>query len=309
MEDGWEMYLPDDEPTLPSWSRASDIRTLTLGNGCQGSWTLSHLYDDLPDAIWFILGTATHLAFEKVALEEVTTLEGALAVAYAEKERLMREALDVGIIESARAKRGIATVDQDIELIVSKWWSDVHPSSPTRMSIYESYEWPPSPEVVIDYGSGEDRLVTTIDAVFTAKETGDTLVVDWKTGSSKSSHESQLQIYTYGLRQLDRLEGHYSEIPLTLGWFHHAAHGKLQPVTKYWGDDVIAAMIRSTYRTKANILDYGETVFNPDWWCGFCTAKGKCPVMGEGELLDIRSRIVTAGFQESPAELGETNDE
>lgn len=285
--------------TLPVWSRASDIRTLALGSGCQGQWALSHLYSgELPDAVWFILGTSLHTAIEEVITDELT-LDEMIDVAHTDKMMMLAEANDVIEQTSARRKRHLGTLDDDIDRMCKKWWDDVHPSSPTRMKQYNDYDWPPTVEHVIDIGEGEDRLITTVDAIFTGGERfgEETVVVDWKTGATKKSSDSQLHVYAYGLSR----EGMFdTDRQVTLGWFHHVDHSLTQHVHDYWGDEVVGAQIRATHRIKGGIKQNGELVFVPDWFCGYCTARTKCPVMGQGDMAEIKLRIKEATFLEEP---------
>jgi len=284
---------------LPEWSRASDIRTLALGSGCQGQWALSHLYDDLPDAVWFILGTSIHTAIEDAIVNELT-FEEMLDSAHTDKMMMLAQA-GGDIIEqtSKRRKRHLGTVDEDIDRMCKKWWDDVHPSSPTRMAQYDDYDWPPRVEHVIDIDMGDHRLITTVDAIFEGgKRFGEEVaIVDWKSGATKRSSDSQLHTYAYGLEK----EGIFDTgSAVTIGWFHHIDHSSLQHVHDYWGDEVVGAQIRATHRAKEGIKENGELVFVPDWICNYCTARSKCPIMGQGDMADIKLRIKEATFLTEP---------
>lgn len=277
-----------DTISIPLWSRASDIRTLALGQGCEGQWYLSHLYrGELPDAVWFILGTAIHTAIEETILHDYT-LDEAIEIAHTDRRMMMHDAEANGIIQqtSARAKRGLHTIEDDINRMVKKWWDDVHPSSPSRLPVYNDYDWPPTVEYVIDVGIDETRLITTVDAIFRGSQKfGEgTLVVDWKSGSTKKSHPSQIQTYAYGLKA----EGLFDPTAqLVIGAFHHIDHSTLQFEYDYWGDEIVESWIRNTNLTKS----HKDITFNPDWWCGYCTARAKCPVMGDGDMQDIKIRL------------------
>lgn len=292
--------------TIPMWTRASDLRTLTLGSGCEGQWLLSHLYDgELPDAVWFILGTSIHTAIEETILNDLS-IEDMVASAHIDKQVMLAEARDNGIIQqtSARAKRGLDTLDTDIERMCDKWWKDVHPSSPDRMDVYANYQWPPvvEHEINIEVEPGH-RLITTVDAIFTGINGQvpfgeETLIVDWKTGSTKKAHPSQLQTYAFGLSK----EGMFdTESQKVVGMFHHTDHSLGQYVYDYWGDTVVSQHVARTYRNKKQLLESGAT-FNPDWWCGYCTAKAVCPVEGEGSFKEVAIRVLEAERIEEPTE-------
>lgn len=288
---------------IPMWNRASDVKTMALGDGCKGQWLLSHLYaDELPDAVWFILGTALHTAIEEVCRGEADTAQQMIDIA--QTERMMMVAQSNGIIESAskRAKRGMHTIEADIERMATKWWNDVHPTSPNRMDLYQQYQWPPT---LIEHETdveleGYGKLVTTIDAVFTGNDTAkfgeETLICDWKTGATSRSNPSQLQIYAYALRR----EGIMSDQATIVGQFHYLDHSKLGRVYEYWGDEQVEAALRLTRTLKDGILERKEVVYSPDWWCGYCIAQAVCPVAGKGSNTAVRDRIGEATLLELP---------
>lgn len=286
---------------IPFWTRASDIRTLILSGGCQGSWILQKLYaDELPDAVWFILGTSIHTAIEETITNDLS-LEDMKAEAHMDKMMMLAIAGD-NIIESAskRAKRGLHTINDDIDRMCDKWWKDVHPSSKERLPVYNNYAWPPTVEHIIDVGKDETRLITQIDALFHGNDKfGEAqLIVDWKSGATKKAAPSQLHTYAYGLQQ----EGLFdADGQVVVGLFHHIDHSAVQWVHDYWGDDVVAAHIRSTYANKDRMLSSGDINFAPDWWCGYCVAREKCPIEGQGNYQEITVRLGAAVRQEEPA--------
>ena len=279
--------------SIPIYGRASDIRTLALGTGCEGSWVLNHLYrDELPDAVWFILGTTVHETIERAILENLPE-EDAQADCLINLDLALGEA-DGNVIESAspRAKRGLDTIYKDAAMLVSNWYADVHPDSETRNPIFDEYEWPPTVEHNI--ALPDEGLFTQVDAIFHSAA-GD-LVVDWKTGNSKHSHESQLHIYRYGLLR----EG-YNLDDTRVGMFWHVAHSKPQWVYDYVGDEIVDTWIKKTRAHKYLLVDDGLLpTFNPDWICGYCVAKPKCPIWGKGNLEEIGIDITSAELHFEP---------
>jgi len=301
--------------SIPLYSRASDIRTFALGQGCPMSWLISHLYDDLPDTTWFITGTAIHEAIETGILEDLT-LEDMLSEAHMNYVIAMDEAKQAGreIIQSAakNPKRTIDTMDEDIDRITRAWWKWYHPSSDVRLPFLEDYNWPPRVEfrIELDHSDwdGNHRtgppdpsmnLVTTADAIFDGGPKGTEIVtVDWKTGSTAKAHDSQLHTYAYGLNRLGLRDPRQDYV----GFFAHLDHGKEQHVWNYYGDATVAAWIRHTANQKLAMVDSEQPVINPDWFCKTCPSNRECPVKGTGSRIEIVNRLEAATLLVWPEE-------
>lgn len=291
---------------IPLYSRSSDIRNLALGAGCQASSALSWLYqDELPDTVWFQLGTAAHAAIEDSILENLNkadTIGAGLTYLTMEKA-----AATNGTIESAskRAKRSIATQKDDLINIVGQWWDDVHPDSEHRKPIFDLYQWPPKVEHEIQlHETDQLSLYTTVDAIFKAKPGEapfgeEVAIVDWKTGSKAHSNETQLQVYAYGGRK----EGWFPDDATSVGFFWHAASSKAQRVYGYVGDQIVEKWIKDTHRAKQAMLEDKAPRFVQDWWCGTCQARDMCPVQnpkGGKTLEEIGISITEATLLTEP---------
>lgn len=293
-----------DAPTIPLYSRASDIRTMVLNQGCDGQLLLRWLYDgELPDAVWFILGTAAHTAYEQAILEDLD-LDATLDVAHQDKKMMRLMAKEHGIIESGskRAKRSLDTLDDDLTLVVTNWWQNVMPDGERRYKKLDEYDWPPLVEhnIVVKPRGRAGNLYTQVDAIFRHSEQKfgeETLIVDWKTGSTAKSHESQLHVYAYGGNK----EGWRPPHQWLVGAFFHAAAEKWQWVPDYVGDEVVETWIRRTHQAKIDTLEIGP-VYAPDWWCNYCTSRSVCPVMGDGSNEDIELRLTSAQTIDQPQE-------
>lgn len=268
---------------LPLYSRSTDIRTLALGQGCEGQWLLSNLLDqELPDTTWFALGTALHEGYELAILGDIETVDE--LVAYCKGEAIAA-AQDPDIIESAskRAKRTKASMKDDAVRMAGKWWKDVHPDSDDRHSAFDGLQWPPTVEheIATDI-QGQYWLYTTVDAIFKADETTasfgvTTPIVDWKTGSKASAPKAQLDVYAWGGHQ----EGWRQPEETELGFFWHVDHSKPQREFDYIGDEQVELWIKRTYAAKEEILNHRQPVYRPDWWCNYCRAQSVCPVQGK----------------------------
>ena len=286
------------ETTIPLYSRSSDIRNLALNNGCEASSLLSWLYQNqLPNTVWFVLGTACHEAIEACILDgldrDQLLAEGRMNLAMA-----LADGRDVLESSSTRSKRGLDTVQTDLERMLGKWFDTVHPDGERRHPMWNDYEWPPKVEYEIALHDTDDTaLYTTIDAIFTGIKGKvpfghEVLIVDWKTGSTTKSAPSQLQVYAYGGRR----EGWFPDTNTIIGLFWHLDAEKPQHVDTYIGDRVVESWIRRTYDAKQDIVASAIPVYAPDWYCGYCQSKDICPVnnpaggMSHDQIaLDIRS--------------------
>jgi len=193
--------------------------------------------------------------------------------------------------KARNAKRSKATMRDDAERIVTKWFNAVHPDGEARNPIFNLYDWPPKTEHEIQLRPRDQgrQLYTTVDAIFEGGPFGEAvMIVDWKTGSTTSAPHSQLQTYYYGGLQegwIDR-----KECDLLVGRFWHADHFKDEPVFDYYGDTVIDTWIKRTHDAKMAMLDHGA-VFSPDWYCRYCPSADVCPVRGNGSFEDIGNRL------------------
>lgn len=289
---------------LPLYARSSDIRTLALGQGCEGQWLLSNLLDDeLPTTTWFALGTALHEGYELAIDGDLSTKEELEAYVRGE----IRAVLDTeqNILESAakRPKRTKDTMLSDGKRMAGKWWDDVHPDSDDRAKVFDRYEWPPKTEhnIAVETEAGH-WLYTQVDAIFKGKKGEatfgmDTPIVDWKTGSTAKAAVEQLETYAYG----GLIEDWFAEDQATIGFFWHVDHSKAQDVNYYSGKEQVELWIKRTYNVKEEILNDKQPVYRRDWWCGYCRARSICPAYG-GSLshTDVGNMVEEAIVIEHP---------
>jgi len=266
--------------TIPLYSRSSDIRNLALNNGCEASSLLSWLFqDELPNTVWFILGTACHEAIEECILEDLD-LDEMLAAGVMNLKMGFVESTEVIESASKRSKRSIETAEGDLIRMLTKWYHSVHPDGNNRNKIFDKYQWPPKVEHEIAlHDTDATALYTTVDAIFTGNDTApfgeEVMIVDWKTGSTSKAAPSQLQVYAYGGRK----EGWFPKDQTGfVGMFWHLDHDKAQFVDGYIGDEVVTQWIARTYDAKQDIITAKIPVYAPDWYCPYCQAKDICPV-------------------------------
>lgn len=250
---------------MPMATRNSDIQTLEQ---CPGKWVLSLIHEkDQTPASYFLLGLQLHESIE-VAIN--LDLDEDWAIRHL-TEGLARELERVGdgpVLESS--KRGLDTIIEDGQRMLSNWFRFVHPDSPKRAPIYNDYAWPPKTEVEWRNEGVEYPTWGSTDAVFTTHDGKGHAIVDWKSSSTKQRSDDQLHFYRYGLG-----------LPGARAWFHNVDRVQLRSVVQeaepYPGDNAVLLRIKRAEETKERILERRRVEFNPDWWCNFCPVRQHCP--------------------------------
>lgn len=271
---------------------------------------LNWLYpNEVQGTVWWVLGSAIHKGIEETILDDLSFEDG-LAACVLEMQILLHANRRVGTLESssARRKRSLDTIEEDMERLYLNWWDGVHPSSKNRYHLYDDYSWPPIVEYMVQVpdapGAG---LYTEIDAIFTGgPEERPVSVVDWKGGSSKTATEAQLHIYRYGLNHEDASP--WFDFPSSfVGWFDHLEHNKRQIVDPYVGDTVVAHWLTMARAYKEAMIETNSIVANPSYLCkNYNNAKGLCPVCSETPetvkpWTEILGRLERATLLETPA--------
>ena len=264
---------------VPMLTRNTDISML---NRCPASWILDLFFEhDQMDASYFVVGSACHLAFESVAVQDFD-FDQATTVAwqYISDARSRWHDEETAVIETARRSR--RCMEEDAVRIIGKWFQDVHPDSDKRFPIYDEFEWPFKSEVPI-YRTAEEAgtkydIWGSMDAVFTPKGIGaKTALVDWKTGATPKSDPDQLYFYLY---TADRNRD-------TRLWFHHADglkhHGKIQHADAYPGDEAVRTRIQAAEWQK----DSEFWPANAGWYCTYCAVQEHCPLIGDEQQEDL----------------------
>ncbi len=301
---------------VPLYNRSSDITGLTE---CNLKWFLNHLYrDEKPDAVWFLLGTALHSAFEAGCKDDTLDADQLKQIALSEYTDmdLERQAEDRGMLEqrqTSRSKRGIKTVEADIDRMVDKWFKHVHPDGDDRLEYLEDLEWPPimleHMIEVTDLKTGV-WLRTQVDTVWQhTKFDYVRPIIDWKTGATAGKAKNlQLWTYQYG----GRLEGWIHEDQKFPGIFIHVDHldkkGGMQHVPEYPGDPVMRTWMATTRDRKASAAHLGDGYPLPleDWWCNYCAVREFCPVEGDGDWDEVTGRMRTINWVDDPRDWSDT---
>jgi len=163
---------------------------------------------------------------------------------------------------------------RDVVRQLNKWWDDCHPTSPTRLPIWDDYEWPAT---LIEHDIAVERmqLYTQVDAVFTHKRHDTVAIVDWKSSGRPKADKEQLQIYAYGGRR----EGWYpNDEGDTVGFFWFLDHSQPGWVDHYPGDGIIEWWIGETRNAKDRMVESGQPKYSQGWQCLYCQSQHICPV-------------------------------
>jgi hypothetical protein len=287
------------------------VRNLILGGGCPMDTVLNWLYsDEVAGTVWWVLGSSLHKGIELTILNDLSFEDG-LRECILESQILLHANLKVGTIESPvkNRKRDLSTMKSDMKAMFTTWWNAVHPSGADRLHWYDDYSWPPKVEYMISLPDEVKRsgaaLFTEVDAIFEdGPEDRPVAIVDWKTGSSKTSDPNQLHIYRYGLHQEG---GWYPEgTGPTVGWFHHLNENKIQLVDPYVGDTVVRHWLQATSDYKKAMVENNTIVANPSYLCrNFNNAQPLCPACADSPedvkpWVEILGRLERATVREVP---------
>lgn len=259
---------------VPLATRSTDIDSLAQ---CPGSWLLRliHEKDQMP-ASYFILGSQLHESIE-VAINLDLDEDWAVRHLTAGLEREIERVGDGPVLESS--KRGMDTIIEDGQRMLSNWFRFTHPDSPKRHPAYDSLVWPPATEVPFQRNDGPP-VWGQVDAIFDVKNSERKALVDWKSSSSKQKSSEQLWFYAYGLG-----------LPDADAWFHNVDRVQLRAVIQkadpYPGDAHVIERATWAQDTKQRILDSGRVQFEPSFLCNYCPVRSWCPKEGDNTEANL----------------------
>ena len=275
--------------------------------------------------VWWVLGSALHKGIELTIADDLSYQDG-LDECFLEMKMLLHANRKVGTIESssARRKRSLDTIEEDITRMYTTWWNAVHPDGSERLHWYDDYDWPPRVEYMIDVPDEVKRsgaaLFTEVDAIFEGgPEDRPIAIVDWKTGSSKTADHAQLQIYRYGLHMEDRdqenVELWFPHKPGSMvGWFHHLDANRIQIVDPYLGNTVVQHWLTMTSAYKKAMIEKNTVVATNSFLCqNYNNAQALCPTCAPEptevkEWHEILGRMERAKVQKVPTGLLSSED-
>lgn len=263
-------------PITPPRASASAMRDAL--SGCPLRGLLDKMYETGQRYGWNVLGSGLHLAIEKVALDDLD-LDQAKDVAHEYIWDTIQKWGEAGHAVRYSNGRALDTLEDDVDSMLVDWFHDVHPDSSDRHFTYEPYDWPFQPEVELS----RPGFHTSIDAVFYPKTSGEGVgLADWKTGTSKKADPIQMWTYQWAW-------GEFRNGGVQDAWFHHLAHGEIQPIEDYPGDEYVAHLAEYTLYTQENMTLRMQA--KPHWVCGradLCPHKEtRCPAYG-GSLQQIK---------------------
>lgn len=259
--------------SIPLYTRSSDR---SIGD-CPAQWHIANQGIEENTASWFELGTALHYTIEQAILEELT-LRRAQNRAWKNVKARIKEYEDIApmLWSPNRPKEELEEISKRL---ITSWWNDwMAPEATTDLG--RPVTWPPQLEVFITIPpdlmpTGLAGMRTQVDAMFKCRQCKGQVLVDWKTGRTRRSDPTQLQIYRYGLELLGE---RFCKCNPAFGFFYHLEHEKLQPVEEYDADEVIW-VITDSQRTKK------ETPIQaiPSWKCDWCVGRSVCPAWQEDD--------------------------
>lgn len=260
-----------DQYTLPMPTRSTDVRQI---HHCPGGWLLSKFCQQTP-ASFFLLGSQVHSTVERSILNDLD-LDQALAHARAGIDRQLAQLIPGQLVVES-SKRGFASMHDDAVGLITNWFRFVHPNSPDRLEIYNSYEWKPQTEVPFlrsaESAGTKYPVWGIVDALFAAKDGSHHAVVDWKSSVSIQDSDYQLGHYRFGLN-----------LPTARAWYHNLdktrAGAVIQEAHDYPGDPAVRQRIVATEAVKEGILEDRRVPFIPSSLCSYCPSQQACPVRG-----------------------------
>lgn len=261
---------------VPLPTRSTDVRML---RECPGAWTLQLLLEgEVRETVYFELGTIAHSVLEQ-AINRNLDLDDALALASSMVDGWL-QGVDQPIETKART---MDTMQADAARLVSNFYKYVHPSSPDRLEIFDSYQWPPATEQSFMLPATDAGTTYPVwgsaDAIFERKPGADVaehLVIDWKSSLHKIRDNDQLDFYRFGL-QLPEADAAF----LYLDRSRRSA--VLQMADPYVGDRVMRRRIKAAETQKQAILDQQRVYFKPSALCRVCPVQGLCPRRAKGQ--------------------------
>lgn len=279
--------MPTPKPTnsikVPLYSRASD-RSI---EECNFRWHAERSGRvEIAAASWFDIGTAMHNVYERGIQRKWKTVKPYRTHAVKEVTTLVSDGLmgsmaaGVNYLTSKHRPIDDWHLETLAEELAESFFENVIENPPAWLPDVYSDHWLLEHNVRIpsntphwDFEAGAS---TTIDALW--GDTRNFLLVDWKTGRSRSSDPRQLQFYRY-LLELQGWEASTS----VWGAFFHAEYGTWQIVEEYNPDEVEHLIATSQNLKKARPEP------RPSWLCDYCPAREICPSWAddpyEAELL------------------------
>lgn len=260
--------------SIPLYSRASD-RSI---EECSFRWHAERGGMDVAGASWFDIGTGMHTAYEE-AIKGEWDLPTLTKFAVEEVLNLVTLGLDVtgggeNYLTSRHRPIDTASLTHLAVHLSGTWYNDIVLDPPDWLPPVYGGEWLLEEVVEIPHDhpewEWEAGASTTIDALHPSG-----ILVDWKTGRSRSSDKRQMLFYRY-LLELKGME--FTSEPWAA--FYHAEHGKWQTLDQWdYDPDEIEQLIGSSQALKK-----ARPEARASWLCDYCPAKKLCPAWADDQF-------------------------
>lgn len=291
--------MSDTSIDVPLFTRASDRNILD----CAFRWHADQQQLGT-GASWYAIGTALHSTYERILKQQPKRLSTAKRWA---REYMEAEITAIPADSLWSRSRPPEEIYDLAEVLVTNFWEDVYTKAYTA-DLHVEWGWAEMQydlERVVSIENTHPNWYftggaeTTIDCVVWLD--GRFMVLDWKTGRSRSSDPRQLQFYRYALEVL----GFEARKDYPWGAFYHAEHRTWQVVEDYDPQDV-ERMIGESQVLKQ--VRHPEPT--PTWVCDYCTVRPYCPAFaGTANLEEQLQLRVEAGIKNyrfllNPSEKG-----
>ncbi len=251
------------------------IRSTETRIDCWMQWFLEKAYveEDQTDATYFAIGTATHKAAEMLVRGQT----------YAQATKAMTDYIveweartkDQYVIETRnRPREGMVESAQNL---LKNWWDMVHPDGAFMAAELTDLSWPPQAEILIEFTTpGGTAVRTECDTLYYRDD--QPVVIDWKSGSSKSGDDRQLWLYWYGLVMMGIIPEDYV-FEAYFGYLD--AKEIVQTKLVYPGHEAMGYFIDEMESRRR-----GKTYMPvPSWKCKYCPVYRACPVFESNDAL------------------------
>ncbi len=251
------------------------IRSTETRIECWMQWFLEKAYEeeDQTDATYFAIGTATHKAAEMLVRGKTYTQAVRAMTDYIDEWE--ERTKDQYVIETKnRPREGMVESAQNL---LKNWWDMVHPDGLFMAAELTDLTWPPQAEILIEFTTpGGTAVRTECDTLYYRDD--QPVVIDWKSGSSKSGDDRQLWLYWYGLVQMGIIPEDY-EFEAYFGYLEHKEIVRTTLV--YPGHEAMGYFI-DEMESRRRSKTYMPV---PSWKCKYCPVYRACPVFESNDAL------------------------
>ncbi len=248
------------------------IRSTETRIECWMEWFLELIYEDYPDKTFYALGTGLHKAIENIIDGVPYDVAKDLLDEYLFKWTAANWGEDVIQTKS----RSFTDIMAQAPELLSKWYMMAHPDGKFQASELSDLSWPPATEVVLEFttSSGHTQVRTEMDALY--YRGGQPVIVDWKTGASKSGDDRQLHVYWYGAVRSDLIDPD-AEFE---GYFGYVDHQEVVPTKLVYPGHYVMGMYIDEMERRRRSRSYVPV---PSWKCKYCSVRTVCPVWADND--------------------------